>query len=186
MTRSKRSTVLENATALFIEHGFNAVGIEAVINASGVARMTMYRNFSSKDALVEAVLRERSAGLLAELGKQVLAKRTTMTRIRAIFDWHEDWYQSESFHGCLFERALTEFPLQADIRAAALSYKASLHEVMRNIFVAEYSTSTAKHLAMTAAVLIEGSTSIAHARPNDHVPNLAWQNMATIINAHNV
>ncbi len=110
MSRSKRSTVLDNATALFIEHGFSAVGIEAVINASGVARMTMYRNFSSKDALVEAVLRERSAGLLVELNKEVLAKRTMMTRIKAIFDWHEDWYQSEMFHGCLFERVIDRIP----------------------------------------------------------------------------
>lgn len=183
MTRSKRSTVLENATALFMEHGFNSVGIEAVINASGVARMTMYRNFSSKNALVEAVLRERSARLLVELSKQVLAKRTTMTRIKAIFDWHEDWYRSETFHGCLFERALTEFPAQTDIRAAALAYKASLHQVMKNIFMADYSASTAEYLSITAAILIEGSTSIAHARPNEHVPNIAWQTMATIINA---
>lgn len=183
MTRSKRAVVLENATKLFIQHGFHAVGVEAVISASGVARMTMYRNFTNKDALVVAVLRDRSEKLLSELSNQVFAKRTTTTRIKAIFDWHEDWYRSAEFHGCLFERALTEFPDHADIRGAALGYKAHLHQIMKNIFVVDYPVETADYLAMTAAMLLEGATNVAHARRFNQVADLAWQSMATIIDA---
>jgi len=183
MARSKRSVVLENATKLFIQHGFHAVGVEAVISASGVARMTMYRNFTNKDALVEAVVRDRSEKLLAELSKQVFGKRTTTTRIKAIFDWHEDWYRSAEFHGCLFERALTEFPDQADIRGAALDYKAQLQQIMKNIFIVDYSAETAEYLALAAAMLLEGATNVAHARRFDHVADLAWQSMVTIIDA---
>ena len=183
MTRSKRSAVLENAAKLFIQHGFHAVGVEAVIRASGVVRMTMYRNFTSKDALIEAVLRDRSEKLLFELSKQVFSKRTTTTRIKAIFDWHEDWYRSAEFHGCLFERALTEFPDQTDIRQAALDYKASLRQIMKNIFVVDYPAATAEYLAMIAAVLLEGATNVAHTRQFSQVADLAWQSMATIIDA---
>lgn len=54
-----RERVLETAGGLFYRYGFRAVGIDTVIAKSGVAKMTLYKHFPSKDALIAAYL-ERS------------------------------------------------------------------------------------------------------------------------------
>ena len=56
---SARNKILETAGGLFYRYGFRAVGVDTVIAASGVAKMTLYKHFPSKDALITAYL-ERS------------------------------------------------------------------------------------------------------------------------------
>jgi AcrR family transcriptional regulator len=44
---------------MFYERGIRAVGVEAIVSAAGVTKMSLYRHFSSKDELVAVCLRER-------------------------------------------------------------------------------------------------------------------------------
>src|SRR5260221_6561561 len=57
---SARDRILETADALFYREGIHAVGIDTIIEQSGVAKMSLYRNFASKDDLVAAYLDARS------------------------------------------------------------------------------------------------------------------------------
>jgi AcrR family transcriptional regulator len=56
---SGRERVLETAYRLFSRHGTRAVGVDRIIAESGVAKMTLYRNFASKDDLILAFLELR-------------------------------------------------------------------------------------------------------------------------------
>src|SRR5258708_33123999 len=58
--RSARERILETADDLFYREGIHAVGIDTIIEKSGVAKMSLYRNFASKDDLVAAYLEARS------------------------------------------------------------------------------------------------------------------------------
>ncbi|MGL4609586.1 MAG: TetR/AcrR family transcriptional regulator, partial [Trueperaceae bacterium] len=51
-----REQILETATRLFYQQGFRAVGIDTIIAESGVAKMTLYKHFPSKDDLIVAYL----------------------------------------------------------------------------------------------------------------------------------
>ena len=51
-----RQRILDTASEMFYRDGIRAVGIDAIIARSGVAKMSLYRNFSSKGALVAAWL----------------------------------------------------------------------------------------------------------------------------------
>ena len=53
---TKRDQLVETAERLFYREGFYATGIDRVIAEAGVARMTLYKHFRSKDELVLAVL----------------------------------------------------------------------------------------------------------------------------------
>ncbi|MCJ2099637.1 TetR/AcrR family transcriptional regulator [Methylobacterium sp. E-046] len=55
------------ATALFMERGFDATSIDAVAEAAGMSKPTVYARYRDKRALFEAVLRERIAAWLAPL-----------------------------------------------------------------------------------------------------------------------
>jgi AcrR family transcriptional regulator len=52
-----RERILTAASELFYRHGIRAIGVEAIAEAAGTNKMTLYRHFSSKDELVAEVLR---------------------------------------------------------------------------------------------------------------------------------
>jgi AcrR family transcriptional regulator len=58
--RSARERILTTAGDLFYQEGSRAVGIDTVIAESGVAKMSLYRSFRSKDELIGAWLEERN------------------------------------------------------------------------------------------------------------------------------
>ena len=53
-----RARLLAVAAELFYRHGIRAVGVEAIAEAAGTNKMTLYRHFPSKDELVAECLRQ--------------------------------------------------------------------------------------------------------------------------------
>src|SRR5471030_2184578 len=51
-----RERILAVAGDLFYRHGIKTVGVEAIAEAAGTNKMTLYRHFSSKDELVAEYL----------------------------------------------------------------------------------------------------------------------------------
>ena len=54
-----RERILETAYELFSRHGTRAVGVDRIVAEAGTAKMTLYRNFASKDELIVAFLAAR-------------------------------------------------------------------------------------------------------------------------------
>ena len=57
-----RARILDAAGELFYRHGIRAVGVEAIAEAAGTNKMTLYRHFASKDELVAEYLRQAAKG----------------------------------------------------------------------------------------------------------------------------
>src|SRR6266446_10981099 len=57
-----RARLLAAAGDLFYRHGIRAVGVEAIAEAAGTNKMTLYRHFASKDELVAEYLRQTAKG----------------------------------------------------------------------------------------------------------------------------
>jgi AcrR family transcriptional regulator len=53
-----RARLLAVAGELFYRHGIRAVGVEAIAEAAGTSKMTLYRHFATKDELVAEYLRQ--------------------------------------------------------------------------------------------------------------------------------
>lgn len=105
-----RERVLATAYTLFCNHGIRAVGVDTIIEQSGVAKMTFYRHFGSKDDLVLAVLDRREERWTHEwLAADVLRRAEDPNeRLLAIFDVFDGWFRKRTFEGCLFVNALLE------------------------------------------------------------------------------
>jgi AcrR family transcriptional regulator len=106
-----RERILSTAYRLFCSHGVRAVGIDTIIEESGVAKMSIYRHFRSKDDLVLAVLERREALWTEEWLKAEVCRRadTAAERLLAIFDVFEEWFRRRDFEGCFFVNTLLEF-----------------------------------------------------------------------------
>jgi AcrR family transcriptional regulator len=64
--RATRGQLIEVATGLFAEHGYEGTSIEAVLTAAGVSRGALYHHFAGKEALFTAVVEALSERILAQ------------------------------------------------------------------------------------------------------------------------
>ena len=56
-----RERIISTARDLFRKHGIRGVGVDAIAEAAGTNKMTLYRHFASKDELIAACLRQLAA-----------------------------------------------------------------------------------------------------------------------------
>ena len=101
--------ILEVASDLFYEHGINNVGISRIIADAGVAKMTLYSHFASKEALVIAYLENRSREWVDWYKRQLYKMPLTpMDRLLSSFDVLDTWFKSKRYRGCLVANAIIE------------------------------------------------------------------------------
>src|SRR3712207_911756 len=74
--RATRNEILEVATALFAEQGYERTSTAAILDRAGVSRGSLYHHFSGKPALFEAVLEEQEARIA----------KTTVAAARGVTD----------------------------------------------------------------------------------------------------
>ena len=164
----KRQHIVETAYALFKRAGFHATGIDRIIAEADVAKMTMYRNFPSKDGLIVEVLDDRARRFERQLDRLAEHAGTPEQKIGTIFDWYGRWFRSPDFHGCLFAHALAEFgdpahPVFHAVAAQKSGLKRRMRRILEDMMPLERAESTAAVLLM----LIEGATLLAEMGQGD-------------------
>ena len=115
-----RERILEIAAEMFYRDGIRAVGIDAIIARSGVAKMSLYRNFPSKDALVTAWLEDRNRAFWQRWDRaEASCAGDPRAQLGAILDMVAARVSHPSWRGCPFLNTATEFP-EADHPARAV------------------------------------------------------------------
>jgi AcrR family transcriptional regulator len=121
MRQAPRDRLIDTAAALFYERGLPNVGINEVTDTAGVARMTLYNNFASKEDLALAAF-ERQAKLRRELIEKCLgASATPEDQLLAMFDVAEKLAAQPKFRGCAFINVAVQDP----------DPKCRMHELVR-------------------------------------------------------
>ena len=110
MAQSRREHLVDTALELFSREGYHATGIDRILAEAGVAKMTLYNHFKSKDELILAALRRRDElfrnWFMREVERRGQAPRE---RLLAVFDTLGAWFDKPSFSGCSFINASAEF-----------------------------------------------------------------------------
>src|ERR1051325_849825 len=68
-----RQRLLEIASDLFYRKSIRAVGVEEIVKQAGIAKISLYRNFTSKDELVVAYLQDRNVAYWKEIDEVLAA-----------------------------------------------------------------------------------------------------------------
>lgn len=154
---SARERLLAAANELFYRDGIRSVGIDEIIAAADVAKMSLYRSFPSKDELVAAYLRERDVRYW-EWWDSVVARHPNAPRdqLMALVRYLAKLPSRPGWRGCPFTNAATEFP-EPDhpARRVAEENKRKLRSRLRDL-AREADARDAESLADQLVLLFEG------------------------------
>lgn len=106
-----RDKVFAVAADLFYRKGIHAVGVEEIVREAGVAKISLYRNFASKDDLVVAYLDDRRTSFLREWDEMFdRYNDDPRAQLRAIMTYVARRTTEDGYRGCPFINFSAEFP----------------------------------------------------------------------------
>ncbi|MCB1042892.1 MAG: TetR/AcrR family transcriptional regulator [Acidobacteria bacterium] len=155
---SKREHLIKTAIDLFQKHGFHATGVNAILEASGISKKTMYRYFRSKDELVLAALRHQD-GVFRNFFMREVEKTgpTPRERLMGIFDVAERWFCDQQFYGCIFINAVGEHANKGSpVRQVSRDFKAMMRGYILEL-CQEAGLVDPESTADRLAILLEGA-----------------------------
>jgi AcrR family transcriptional regulator len=155
---SVRDRVLDTATELFYQEGVRAVGVDLVVERSGVAKTSLYRHFATKDDLVAAVL-ERDDARYWSSWDQIANRRKADPRaeLEAHLKWIAHDIAGPKYRGCPFLNVATEFPAPAHpAREVAARHKTELRRRL-GALARQMGVRKADALADQLVLLVDGA-----------------------------
>jgi AcrR family transcriptional regulator len=133
MRSSARDRLLTAAAECFYDHGVNGTGIDTITAAAGVAKMSLYNNFASKDDLVLAYLQARHEEWLALYRRRLVAAGDARQRVGAVFEAyvdHAEMAYRHGFRGCGLLNAAAELPAGAPGRQLVHRHKEEVEALL--------------------------------------------------------
>jgi AcrR family transcriptional regulator len=127
-----RDRIFDSACHLFYRHGIHGVGVDAIAAEAGSNKMSFYRSFASKDALVTEYLREREREFWIWWDEAVAQYPNNPRRqIEALFEGLLVC-RDESFRGCALGNAAVELSEDEDESGKLVrSYKERVRKKLR-------------------------------------------------------
>jgi AcrR family transcriptional regulator len=178
-----RRRILEVSERIFYDRGIAAVGVAEIARAAVASKASIYKNFGSKDGLVEATLEYRSGRVHEWLANGTAAAEAGPDRILRVFDLLLEWFQSADFHGCAMVSAAAE---ERATGGTATRLARQHLQKYRDFLSAELNHAglpDAPELAQQLLILIEGATTVSAI---DHDPAAARtaRRLAALILGH--
>lgn len=149
---SAHERILHTAHELFYTHGVRATGIDRVIAQAGVTKVTFYRHFPSKDALILAYLHHRHTlwmgwfeATLARHGGHIDALAPTLA----------EWFKDKGYRGCAFINVVGELgEALPEVVAIAQAHKADMARAITGLLPAAPGR---KAIAQALALAVDGA-----------------------------
>lgn len=172
-----RERVLEAAGALFYRDSVHAVGVDAIARKAGVAKISLYRNYDSKDDLVVAYLARRRADFWHQWDDAFARyAQDPRAQLDAIMGYLAERTAQPGYRGCPFLNFCCEFPEDSHPgRAIAEAVKREMSQRLLRIARA-LGVHEPKRLAEALLLLVEGAyaTSQTSRGRNGAARSLVW------------
>jgi len=166
---SARERIDQTTYELFSRHGIRAVGVDTISARSGVAKMTLYRHYPSKDDLALAFLRRREELWTRSWLQQEVERRAQAPaeRVLAVFDVFDKWFRRSDFEGCSFVKVLLEHGDPGHpVRRAAEAHIETIRAFLRQL-AADAGVRDVDAFARQLQIVMMGSIVAAYAGDRD-------------------
>jgi AcrR family transcriptional regulator len=155
---SARERILATANELFYREGVRAIGVDTVVERSGVSKTTLYRVFDSKDALIAAFAAERDR-LNWEWWDRIEEQHPDDPRalLEALLSEIARRIGGPAYRGCPFLNLATEFP--DENHPGCVAARANKEEMRARLatIVARLGVGDPNRVASQIALIINGA-----------------------------
>lgn len=110
-----KQKILDVANDLFQSRGINSTGVDTIVAVAGTTKMTLYKYFNSKEALILEVLTQGNLDFHTWLKQKLNSSNKPTEKLQKLFDFIEEWVTSPNFRGMGFIKASAEFPNENNI-----------------------------------------------------------------------
>ncbi|KHL04595.1 TetR family transcriptional regulator [Sinomonas humi] len=152
-----RQRILDTSFELFARRGIRDVGVDELVESSGVAKATFYKYFRTKDDLALAYLQrwyeERSAAIEAAVARH---QDEDAPALLAVFDVFEEWFRQGSVEVSSFLHVLMEMGPGHPLGRASLDYLARTREQLAAL-AREAGLRDPEGFAWSCHILLKGS-----------------------------
>ncbi len=182
----KRELLISTAFRLFYQHGIHAVGINQVLQESGVAKKTLYAYFSSKEQLVVATIAYRDEIFFEWLSARLSSVMPGVPALEELFNALDDWFNNRvdllaDFRGCFFINASAEYD-QHDVNEQCSIHKKRVAELIAfHVRKLGLSKAPANSLTDGICMLKEGAIVQAHVMEDKQSALKAKRVLSTLI-----
>ncbi|HET7602936.1 MAG TPA: TetR/AcrR family transcriptional regulator [Gemmatimonadales bacterium] len=165
-----RRRILKVSERIFYDRGIGAVGVAEIARAAVASKASIYKNFGSKEGLVEATLEYRSGRVHEWLANSTAAAESGRDRILRVFDLLLEWFQSDDFHGCAMVSAAAEERVTGGAATRLARQHLQKYRDFLSTELAHAGFPDASERAQQLLILIEGATTVSAI---DHDPAAA-------------
>lgn len=163
MRTSMRDHILDVASELFATRGINATGVDTIVASAGIAKMTLYKYFKSKEQLIVEYLKKHDDILRKGLFDRL--QDAPASQIKSLIDAVMEWIADPEFKGFAFINAFVEFP-QSESQVNQVSVEFA--QALRSSIARSAEQSGIKKpeiLALQLSLLIEGAAMAEQMQP---------------------
>lgn len=186
MTTPTRQRLIEAAVRRFYRDGFRNVGIDQILADVGISKTAFYKHFDSKEDLMLGVL-ETQNRWLQDVFRNMVRERggeTPVGQLYALFEVVDLLVESDDFHGCIFVKAVMEFPLPHEpAHVLASQSKQTIEEFVHSL-AASAGVSNPRGLAQELCLLMEGAYVTRHITGNRRTIDITRRLGQLIIDDH--
>ena len=162
---SARERLLGAADRLFYAEGVHTVGIDRIIDEAGVAKGSLFYNFTGKDDLVAAYLAGRDERRRARIARHFEGLSDPDQKLLAIFDALHESVTAPGYNGCAFANANAEAGPDSVEAAALRTFRRWLSDLFLDLATeADFSEPAA--IAERLGLLYDGA--VANAQLDAH------------------
>jgi AcrR family transcriptional regulator len=177
-----RQRLLDAADRLFYAEGVHTVGIDRLIMEAGVAKRSLFYNFSGKSELVAVYLAGRDQRRRERIARHQEGLDDPIEKLLAVFDALHEAVVEPGYNGCPFANANAE-ALPGSVEAEALR---AFRGWLANMFLSltrEAGFADPSGVANRLCLLYDGAVANSHLDAHPDAVRLAKELASTVLDA---
>lgn len=181
MKVSVRDKILRAAHDLFYQEGIRTTGVDKIIAAAGVTKVTFYRHFPSKNDLVYAFLEYRHQRWISWF-TETLARHGAQPGggLQPLLPTLAEWFNNPVFRGCAFINSIAELSTLEEVVAISKRHKQEMTAIIAGLLPL---TDKQAVLANAVAIAVDGAIVKAQLEVAGQGETTALQGLAVLLQA---
>lgn len=129
-----RNQIMDTASRLFYDQGYNNTGINQIIEEAGIAKASLYQHFRSKEDLLMEYLELAGIRMYDRLLTASEKQSDPAGKISAIFDELGLMTQRKGYNGCRFLNIIAEIPSNNErVKEQVKAQKEGIRELLKEV-----------------------------------------------------